>query len=73
LRHERRLPADARPEAVRRQVADVIAAARDVQAAALGAGGDAAAPRIRSLVQQAGDEVEIVSAAVSRLRSLQSR
>jgi hypothetical protein len=73
LRHERRLPAEARPEVVRRQVADVIAAARDVQSAALGAGGDAAAPRVRSLVQQAGDEVEIVAAAVSRLRSLQSR
>jgi hypothetical protein len=73
LRHERRLPVGARPEAVRRQVADVIAAARDVQSAALGAGGDAAGTRIRSLVQQAGDEVEIVSAAVSRLRSLQSR
>jgi len=73
LRHERRLPAGARPEAVRRQVADVITAARDVQSAALGAGGDAAAPRVRSLVQQAGDEVQIVSAAVARLRSLQSR
>ena len=66
-------PAGARPEAVRRQVADVITAARDVQSAALGAGGDAAAPRVRALVQQAGDEVQIVSAAVSRLRSLQSR
>jgi hypothetical protein len=73
LRHERRLPAGARPEVVRRQVADVITAARDVQSAALGAGGDAAAPRVRALVQQAGDEVQIVSAAVSRLRSLHSR
>jgi hypothetical protein len=72
LRHERRLPVAARPEAVRRQVADVITAARDVQSAALGAGGDAAAPRVRSLVRQAGDEVDIVAAAVSRLRSLQS-
>ncbi len=73
LRHERRLPAGGRPEAVRHQVADVITAARDVQSAALGAGGDAAAPRVRSLVLQARDEVEIVAAAVSRLRSLQSR
>lgn len=73
LRHERRLPAEARPEVVHRQVADVIRAARDVQSAALGAGGDAAEPRVRTLVQQAGDEVEIVAAAVSRLRSLQSR
>jgi hypothetical protein len=44
-----------------------------VQSAALGAGGDAAAPRVSSLVQQARDEVEIVAAAVSRLRSFQSR
>jgi hypothetical protein len=72
LRHERRLSAAARPEAVRRQVADVIGAARDLQVAALGAGGEAAAPRVRALVRQAGDEVEILSAAVSRLRSLQS-
>ena len=72
LRHERRLPSGARPDAVRRQVAEVIAAARDVQSAALGAGGDAAAPRVRALVRQAGEEVQIVSAAVSRLRSLPS-
>jgi hypothetical protein len=72
LRHERRLPAGGRPEAVRHQVADVITAARDVQSAALGAGSDATAPRVRSLVLQARDEVEIVAAAVSRLRSLQS-
>jgi hypothetical protein len=72
LRHERRLPAGARPAAVRRQVADVIAASRDVQAVALQTAGDAAEPRVRSLVRQAGDEVQIVSAAVARLRSLDS-
>ncbi len=72
LRHERRLPAGARPDAVRRQVAEVIGASRDVQAAALQAGSDAAEPRVRSLVERAGDEVEIVAAAVARLRSLQA-
>jgi hypothetical protein len=72
LHHERRLPVGARPDAVRRQVAEVIGAARDVQAAALSAGSDAAEPQVRSLVRHAGDEVEIVSAAVARLRSLQT-
>jgi hypothetical protein len=71
LRLERRLPLHGgRPDNVRRQVAEVIGAARDVQAAALRAGGDATEPQVRSLVRQARDEVEIVSAAVSRLRSL---
>ena len=71
LRLERRLPRDtARPESVRRQVAEVIGAARDVQAAALQAGGEAAQPRVRDLALQARDEVELVSAALSRLRSL---
>ena len=71
LRMERRLPAGtARADAVRAQVADVIGAARDVQAAALRAGSDAAEPQVRSLVRQARDEVEIVSSALSRLRSI---
>jgi hypothetical protein len=70
LRHERRLPFGARPDTVRLQVADVIGAARDVQAAALRAGGDATEPQVRSLVRQARDEVEIVSAALSRLHAL---
>lgn len=71
LRHERRLPLGAdRPDAVRRQVSEVIGAARDVQAAALRAGGDAAAPQVRSLVRQAADEVAIVSSALSRMRSV---
>lgn len=71
LRHERRLPAvTGRRDAVRSQVADVIGAARDVQAAALRAGSVAAAPQVRSLVRQARDEIEIVSAALSRLRSI---
>jgi len=71
LRHERRLPLERyRPEGVRRQVADVIGAARDVQAAALRSGGDATAPQVRSLVSQAADEVAIVTSALARMRSL---
>jgi hypothetical protein len=71
LRHERRLPLGAdRPDAVRRQVAEVIGAARDVQAAALRAGSEAAAPQVRSLVRQAADEVAIVTSALSRMRSV---
>jgi hypothetical protein len=70
LRHERRLPAGRRPDAVRRQVAEVIEAARDVQAAALQAGGDASEPQVRALVRSARDELEIVAAGLSRLRSV---
>jgi hypothetical protein len=71
LKLERRLPRGVgRPESVRRQVADVIGAARDVQAAALRAGGDAAQPQVRELMRQASDEVDLVSAALSRMRSV---
>ena len=71
LRLERRLPrGTGRPEAVRAQVAEVIGAARDVQTAALRAGSETTEPQVRSLVRQASDEVDIVSAALSRLRSL---
>jgi len=70
LQLERRLPTASRPDAVRTQVADTIAAARDVQAAALRACGDATQPQIRELVRNAGHEVEMVSAALSRLRSI---
>ncbi len=71
LRMERRLPVGtARADALRHQVAEVIGAARDVQAAALRAGSDAAEPQVRSLVHQARDEVDIVSAALSQMRSL---
>jgi hypothetical protein len=75
LRLERRLPkgasrAEAETEAVRRQVAEVIEAARDVQAAAVQAGSDATEPQVRSLVRRARDEVDIVSAALSRMRSV---
>ncbi len=71
LRMERRLPRGTqRPDTVRVQVADVIAAARDVQAAALRAGSDATEPQVRAMVRQARDEVDIVSAALSRLRSI---
>jgi hypothetical protein len=71
LRLERRMPKGAvRAEAVRRQVAEVIGAARDVQAAAVQAGSDATEPQVRSLVRHARDEVDIVSAALSRMRSV---
>jgi hypothetical protein len=71
LRLERRLPrAAARTDPLRHQVAEVITAARDVQAAALHAGSDATEPQVRSLVRDARNEVDIVSSALSRLRSL---
>ena len=55
---------------VRRQVAEVIGAARDVQAAALRAGSDATEPQVRSLVRHARDEVDIVRPRWPRMRSL---
>jgi hypothetical protein len=55
------------------QVAEVIRAAGDVQAAALGACRDATGPRVRSLAREARDEVDILGAALARLRSLSSR
>ncbi len=72
LRLERRLPlaSGARPDALRTQVADVITAARDVQSAALGASSDATQPRVTSLVRDARHEVELVTAAVARMRSI---
>jgi hypothetical protein len=74
LRLERRLPArQVRSDAVRAQAAEVIRAARDVQAAALGACSDATEPQIRALVRQARDEIEIVGSALSRLRSIAPR
>jgi len=73
LRLERRLPAGQdRPTAVRAQVAEVINAARDVQSAALRACGDATALQIHALVRAARDEIEIVGAALSRMRSVAS-
>ncbi len=71
LRLERRLPQGAaRADAVRGQVAEVIGASRDVQAAALRAGSDATEPQVRALVRHARDEVDIVSTALSRMRSV---
>ena len=71
LRLERRLPqAATRTDALRHQVAEVIGAAMDVQAAALRAGSDATEPQVRTLVRHARDEVDIVSAALSRMRSV---
>jgi hypothetical protein len=69
LRLERRLPPGASRADVRRQVAEVIGAARDVQAAALRAGSDATEPQVRSLVRHARDEVDIVSTALASMRS----
>jgi hypothetical protein len=71
LRLERRLPRGTpRADALRSQVAELISAARDVQAAALRAGSEASEPQVRALVRQAGDEVDLVSTALSRLRSV---
>jgi hypothetical protein len=74
LRLERRLPIGPnRPDAVRVQLAEVVHAAHDVQAAALRASSDATEPQIRALVRDARDELEIVASALSRLRSLSPR
>lgn len=71
LRHERRLPSGTlRTDAVRGQVAELIGAARDVQAAALRAGSDAAEPQVRALVRRAADEIDIAAAGLARLRSV---
>jgi hypothetical protein len=69
LRLERRLPEGSNRAEVRRQVAEVIGAARDVQAAAVRAGSDATEPQVRSLVRHARDEVDIVSTALASMRS----
>ena len=69
----RRSPGAARADVdagVRRQVAEVIGAARDVQAAAVRAGSDATEPQVRSLVRHARDEVDIVSTALAAMRSV---
>lgn len=70
LRLERRLPQGGSRADVRRQVAEVIGAARDVQAAAVRAGSDATEPQVRSLVRHARDEVDIVSTALASMRSV---
>jgi hypothetical protein len=57
-------------DGLRTQMAELIRAARDVQAAALSACGDTTEPRVRSLVRDAGDEVQIVATALARLRSI---
>jgi hypothetical protein len=70
LRLEGRLGPGRQNRAVRVQVAELVAAARDVQSAALAAGSDATEPQLRALVRRATDEVEIVSSALGRLRTL---
>jgi hypothetical protein len=69
LRLERRLPPGTSRADVRRQVAEVIGAARDVQAAAVRAGSDATEPQVRSLVRHARDEVDIDTTALASMRS----
>jgi hypothetical protein len=71
LRLERRLPggAQGRPVSVRNQAAELIHAARDVQLAALQASSDSSDPHLRSVVRDAHDEVEILAAALTRMRS----
>jgi hypothetical protein len=71
LRHERRLPSGTpRTDGLRGQVAELISAARDVQAAALRAGSEAAEPQVRALVRRAAEEIDIASAGLARLRSV---
>jgi hypothetical protein len=71
LRLERRLPSGpGRPVGVRSQVTELIHAARDVQLAALEVASDASDPRLRSVVRDARDEVEVLAAALSRMRSV---
>ncbi len=71
LRLERRLPTSTpRADGVRNQVAELIAASHDVQAAALRAGSEAAEPQVRALVRRAADEIDIASAGLARLRSV---
>jgi len=71
LRHERRLPSGTqRTDALRGQVAELIGAARDVQAAALRAGSESAEPQVRALVRRAAEEIDIAAAGLARLRSL---
>ena len=55
------------------EIADVVRAARDVQAAALSVCSDTTEPQIRALMCQARDEIEIVASTVSRLRSIAPR
>jgi hypothetical protein len=71
LRMERRLPqGTARSDGVRRQVAELIGASRDLQAAALQAGSDATEPQVRALMRRVAQEIDIASAGVARLRSV---
>ena len=71
LRLERRLPwGTPRSDALRSQVAELIGASRDVQAAALRAGSDAAAPQVRALMRRAAEEIDIAAAGLARLRSV---
>ncbi len=71
LRHERRLPSSIpRADGLRNQVAELIGASRDVQAAALQAGSEATEPQVRALVRRAAEEVDIASAGLARLRAL---
>lgn len=74
LRLERRLPMGTpRTDGLRSQVAELISASRDVQAAALRAGSDAAEPEVRALVRRAAEEIDLASFGLARLRSVAQR
>jgi hypothetical protein len=71
LRLQGRLPARRqRIDGIGRQVREVVDAAHDVQTAALRSCSDAGEPRIRALVHDVRDEVDIVAAGLARMRSV---
>ncbi|HMD46036.1 MAG TPA: hypothetical protein VKG43_07745 [Acidimicrobiales bacterium] len=59
-------PEGSDPSDLRRQVADVIDAAIDVQRAAVAAASDANAAKVRALTRDAGDELDCVAAGLAR-------
>jgi hypothetical protein len=74
LRLQGRLPVRRqRVDAIGAQVREVVDAAHDIQAAALRACSDANEPRLRALVRDVRDEVDIVAAGLARLRSVTPR
>jgi hypothetical protein len=74
LRLQGRLPLRRqRIDAIGAQVREVVDAAHDIQAAALRACSDANEPRLRALVRDVRDEVDIVAAGLARLRSVTPR
>jgi hypothetical protein len=71
LRLQGRLPARGQGmDGILAQVREVVDAAHDVQSAALQACSDAGQPRLRALVREVRDEVDIVAAGLARMRSV---